>query len=481
MLIVLCLVLLCKHSIAFYVPGVTPVEYPIGSPVRIKVNSITSTKTAIPYDFYDLPFCRPWGTNPKPQVENFGEILWGDSIKPSPYITHMGVNVTCRRVCTVTPTSKEMKKLRDRIEEGYRGHLMIDNLPVSEIFTQKIRGFRTFMLGYPLGTPKQPKTAYTPAVLKTQVNNHLSMTVKYHRPADFAAAEKGFRIVGYHVVASSWKHSENSCARQDSLNAGWYPRPGNPVTTEDPSITFSYSVTWIEDPELAWSSRWDPYLSSAETDAKIHWFSIVNSVLIILFLSGMVAMIMLRALHKDFNRYNDKDNADEAQEETGWKLVHGDVFRTPTRPGLLAVYIGTGCQLLGMSLITTVFAVLGFLSPANRGGLMTAMLLLFILLGSYAGYVSARLCKMFRCQSWQNILITGTLYPGQLFSVFFCMDLMLWGMHASNAVPFTTLMALIGLWLCVSLPLVFVGAVVAYKRPALEHPVAVNVIPRNIP
>lgn len=82
MLIVLCLVLLCKHSIAFYVPGVTPVEYPIGSPVRIKVNSITSTKTAIPYDFYDLPFCRPWGTNPKPQVENFGEILWGDSIKP---------------------------------------------------------------------------------------------------------------------------------------------------------------------------------------------------------------------------------------------------------------------------------------------------------------------------------------------------------------------------------------------------------------
>ena len=32
-----------------------------------------------------------------------------------------------------------------------------------------------------------------------------------------------------------------------------------------------------------------------------------------LFLSGMVAMIMMRALHKDFNRYNDPDNEEEAQ------------------------------------------------------------------------------------------------------------------------------------------------------------------------
>jgi hypothetical protein len=30
------------------------------------------------------------------------------------------------------------------------------------------------------------------------------------------------------------------------------------------------------------------------TDDQIHWFSIVNSVMIVLFLSGMVAMIMVR-------------------------------------------------------------------------------------------------------------------------------------------------------------------------------------------
>ena len=35
-----------------------------------------------------------------------------------------------------------------------------------------------------------------------------------------------------------------------------------------------------------------------------------------------------------------------------------------------------------MTLVTMVFAVLGFLSPANRGGLMTAMLLLFAFMGA---------------------------------------------------------------------------------------------------
>jgi hypothetical protein len=46
--------------------------------------------------------------------------------------------------------------------------------------------------------------------------------------------------------------------------------------------------------------------------------------------------------------------------------------------------------------VTLVFAVLGFLSPANRGGLMTAMLLLFALMGLFAGHAASRLFKMFQ-------------------------------------------------------------------------------------
>ena len=63
--------------------------------------------------------------------------------------------------------------------------------------------------------------------------------------------------------------------------------------------------------------------------------------MIVLFLTGVVAMIMLRTLHKDIASYNEMQTLEEAQEESGWKLVHGDVFRPPTfSPILLSVLTG---------------------------------------------------------------------------------------------------------------------------------------------
>ena len=39
-------------------------------------------------------------------------------------------------------------------------------------------------------------------------------------------------------------------------------------------------------------------------------------------------------------------------------------------------------------------------------------------------------------------LLCPDLFPGQIFIVFFCMDMLLWAKGASNAVPFTTLLVL---------------------------------------
>lgn len=39
---------------------------------------------------------------------------------------------------------------------------------------------------------------------------------------------------------------------------------------------------------------------------------------------------------------------DDTLEETGWKLVHGDVFRPPPHQMILVNMVGTGIQLLGM-------------------------------------------------------------------------------------------------------------------------------------
>lgn len=89
-------------------------------------------------------------------------------------------------------------------------------------------------------------------------------------------------------------------------------------------ITYTYSVHFVRNDTIKWSSRWD-YILESVSHTKIQWFSILNSLVIVLFLSGMVAMIMLRTLHKDIARYNQMDCGEDAQEEFGWKLVHGDV------------------------------------------------------------------------------------------------------------------------------------------------------------
>ena len=104
------------------------------------------------------------------------------------------------------------------------------------------------------------------------------------------------------------------------------------------------------------------------------------------------------------------------------------VFRPPsTMPMLLSVFIGCGNQLLLMTLVMLIFACLGFLSPANRGGLLTALLLLFIFAGTVSGYKASRMYKLFDGKDWKmNALLSAFLLPGVVFLVSFGLNLLVW-------------------------------------------------------
>lgn len=53
--------------------------------------------------------------------------------------------------------------------------------------------------------------------------------------------------------------------------------------SENQEVLFTYEVKW-EPSEIIWASRWDIYLTMS--DVQIHWFSIINSVVVVFFLSG---------------------------------------------------------------------------------------------------------------------------------------------------------------------------------------------------
>uniref|UniRef100_A0A669B5J6 Transmembrane 9 superfamily member n=1 Tax=Oreochromis niloticus TaxID=8128 RepID=A0A669B5J6_ORENI len=286
--------------------------------------------------------------------------------------------------------------------------------------------------------------------------NHVDIKIKYH-----SGEKEGW--TGARLVAATLEPKSFLC------NYEWKKKKTKIVC----DLIFPQQ----QDNTIKWASRWD-YILVSMPHTNIQWFSIMNSLVIVLFLSGMVAMIMLRTLHKDIARYNQVDQED-AQEESGWKQVHGDVFRPPRKGMLLSVFLGQGTQIFIMTFITLFLACLGFLSPANRGALMTCAVVLWVLLGTPAGYVSARLYKTFGGEKWKtNVLLTALLCPGIVFADFFLMNLILWGEGSSAAIPFGTLVAILALWFGISVPLTFVGAYFGFKKP---QPVRTNQIPRQIP
>ena len=127
--------------------------------------------------------------------------------------------------------------------------------------------------------------------------------------------------------------------------------------------------------------------------------------------------------------------------------------------------VGSGVQILAMTLCTMVCAIFGLTSPGNRGGLLTTLLILFVFMGSFAGYCSARVYKLFGGKEWKkNTVMTAMFYPGVMGSIFLFINSFVAYYGSSAAAPLTTLLALILLWFGISTPMVFVAATSGSRR-----------------
>ena len=113
--------------------------------------------------------------------------------------------------------------------------------------------------------------------------------------------------------------------------------------------------------------------------------------------------------------------------------MHGDVFRPPTNSRLFAAIIGSGVQIFCMMAITIFFAMLGMLSPASRGALLTAAIFLYEFMGLVGGYYAGRLYKTMKGREWKKAaFLTSILYPGIIFALGFFVNFFIWGEHSSG-------------------------------------------------
>lgn len=443
--------------------------------------------------------------------ENLGEFLAGDRIESSPYRLKMKTEMYCEQLCISNIGRGEQmgvspNKMVRAIRKGYHNNWIVDNLSAASKVEDDTTITTKYWQGFPVGfVASDDKKSY--------IHNHVNIEIMYH-PVETEIDK--YRIVRFTVEPFSIKHDFEP-ADLDDDDADAAPDKGfkvaditDPIPSCNPKlddrehtnydmlvkrekqpasgkVLFTYDVTWIQNDDLHWASRWDIYLSMDNAiPAKVHWLSIANSLVIVFVLSAMIAAILVRNLRRDFSRYNrlatDEEKAEDL-EEFGWKLVHADVFRPPSfSPLLLAVSVGTGAQLFCMAFMTIIFSAMGFLSPANRGALLMAQLLLYVLMGSVSGYTTARLYKTFKGKSWQRATtLTAIGFPGIAFGIFFVMDVMALAQGSTDAVPFTTMIVLLVLWFGISTPLVFFGAYFGYKQEAIEFPVNTSSIPRQIP
>uniref|UniRef100_A0A804HP80 Transmembrane 9 superfamily member n=1 Tax=Musa acuminata subsp. malaccensis TaxID=214687 RepID=A0A804HP80_MUSAM len=271
------------------------------------------------HTYYSLPYCQPQD-GIKKSAENLGELLMGDQIDNSPYQFHV-----------------------NRTRDLYQVNMILDNLPVRRFTEQNGATFQ--WTGFPVG--------YTPSgSSEDYIINHLKFKVLVHE-------YEGSRIVGFEVVPCSVKRDPEAMSK---LNV--YSKVGpvdcplelekSQAIREQEKISFTYEVVFVKS-DVRWPSRWDAYLKME--GARVHWFSIMNSLMVIFFLAGIVFVIFLRTVRRDLTRYEELDKESQAQmneELSGWKLVVGDVFREPTNSKLLCVMVGDGVQITGMAVVTIV-------------------------------------------------------------------------------------------------------------------------------
>ncbi|KAG5932026.1 hypothetical protein E4U53_001523 [Claviceps sorghi] len=473
---------------AFYLPGVAPTSYKPDDQVPLYVNRISPAAgqdyklhSVVSYNYYhpDFQFCQPKG-GPKHISESLGSILFGDRIMTSPFELRMLRNETCKPLCKATYDESMKSFINDRIYQGYNLNWLVDGLPAGQKLQDELTGTTFYSPGFSLGDhqlSEQENEAET-----VSFNNHYEIWVEYH---EVNGNPNQLRVVGVVVQPSSKAYKGEPDCADEHLPL---------VLKEDyknQDVSFSYSVFWRKS-ETAWATRWDKYLHVF--DPKIHWFWLVDTAIIVVILVLTVMSILVRTLKKDIARYNRLDSInlddlggtsvveDGVQEDSGWKLVHGDVFRAPTQPLLLSVLLGSGAQLFVMTWCTIVFALLGFLSPSNRGSLGTIMIVLYTILGFVGGYTSARTYKAMQGEQWKlNIALTPVLVPGVVFAAFFLLNLFLWAKESSGAVPFTTMLLIVAIWFLISIPLSVVGSWLGFRRGQIEVPLRTNQIPRQIP
>lgn len=411
-------------------------RYNVGDPVPFFVNKVGPLNNpSETYYYYDLPFCRP-----DPLVlkkESFGEVLNGDRLTNALYELKFREDKTRETLCQKKFKVAEVAKFRDAVIDDFYFQMYYDDLP--------LWGF--------VGKVEQESGILGDKGPKYYLFKHVRFDVLYN----------GDQVIEVRAFSD----------------------PNHVVDiTEDVEIdvTFTYSVIWNES-STKFKDRLGKYsrASLVPIRRQIHWFSFINSVVIIVLLMGLLTLLFMRRLKNDMRKCADGD--EEEDKEVGWKYIHGDVFRPPPNLSLFCAVLGTGTQLLTLVFILFGLAFLGVLYPYNRGALLASLVWIYTITSVIAGYTASSFHNQFTENGWEwSVRLAGLLYLGPLLVTVLILNIIATGLGATAALPFGTITVILLVCPCVGIPLLAFGGVFGYRhRSEFEAPCATKRYAREIP
>ncbi|CAF1245058.1 unnamed protein product [Adineta ricciae] len=381
------------------------------------------------YNYFSLPFCRGTKTEISHYHETLGENILGVELEYS------GVEINFKRdkprtdICEKTMTPEAYDELTYAIKNHYWYQMFIDDLPIWGIVGEM---------------DESGKSAF--------IWTHKKFEIAYNED----------RIIDVNLTSEA------------KVNI-------KPNTV----LKFTYEVIW-KPTSIPFAKRFDKYLDPGFFQHKIHWFSIFNSFMMVLFLVGLVSMILLRTLRKDYARYGKDDDLDDMErdlgDEYGWKQVHGDVFRPPAHPILFASLIGSGYQIATVSTLC-ILTTIAFDLYTERGLLFSTAIFLYAASSVVNGYAGGSLYARMKGQLWIKQLLVGAfLVPAIICSVAFLVNFISIYYGSSRSIPFTVMLSVTAICLFIILPLTAVGTVLGRNISGEPNvPCRTNAVPRPIP
>nr|KJB77693.1 hypothetical protein B456_012G151500 [Gossypium raimondii] len=409
-------------------------KYQSDDPVTLWVNKVGPyNNPQETYNYYSLPFCHP-GTNPSHKWGGLGEVLGGNELIDSQIDIKFQKNVDKSTICQLELDEAKVRQFKDAIENSYWFEFFMDDLPlwgfVGELHPDK-------------NSDNGKHVLYT----------HKNIVIKYNKD----------QIIHVNLTQESPK----------PLEAGRV-------------LDLTYSVKWLQT-NVTFARRFDVYLDYPFFEHQIHWFSVFNSFMMVIFLTGLVSMILMRTLRNDYAKYAREDDDLESlerdvSEESGWKLVHGDVFRPPRYLALLSAVVGTGAQLAMLVLLVILLAIVGTLY-VGRGAIVTTFILCYAFTSFISGYVSGGMYSRNGGKNWiKAMILTASLFPFMCFGIGFILNTIAIFYGSLAAIPFGTMVVVFVIWAFISFPLALLGTVVGRNwSGAPNNPCRVKTIPRPIP